>query len=85
MPPSHVFKNVVLSAVFRDQPGETFHLQRAEVSTGGDKRHPVSLKLFAGIASGADGGAVITVELTQREAYAFSEWLDRSVTQARLE
>ena len=81
MPSSHLFKNVALT----DQHGRAFQLQRAEISPGDDKRRPVRLKLFARSKGNAEAAALVTIELSQREAYAFSEWLDRAVTQPRPE
>ena len=80
-PPLHLFKNVSLT----DQHGRNFRLQRAEIAAGGDKRRGVSLKLFARSKGNAEAAALVMLELSLREAYAFSEWLDRAVTQPRSE
>jgi hypothetical protein len=80
-PSTHRFKNVVLT----DRNGRTFRLERAEVIAGDSKRRLVRIQMLAHQKGDPAAVTLFTLDFSRREAYAFSEWLDRVVTQPRLD
>lgn len=68
------------NAAFKDEAGTSTPL-RCIVAEPGGKRRPVRLRLFTGAASEPQLAGIL--ELTKKEAYALSEWLDEIVTSPR--
>jgi hypothetical protein len=77
MPRHYVFK----SATFTGQAGRAHSLDRVDAEYSGTSRRPLRLKLSVrGRGPKTVESVVATVEMTQREAFAFSEWLDAVAT-----
>lgn len=68
------------SAAFKDQSGASFRLVRVEGEKSQSARRQVSLRLVASRKGTTGTQTVATVELSRREAYALSEWIDELVT-----
>ena len=66
------------SADFKDRLGRRIRLGRAVATVGNVGRKPVQFQFMAQV--GVDS-LLGTVEMSRREAYAFSEWLDTMATQ----
>ena len=64
------------SADFVGREGQRVQLQGAEADISGPSRKPVRLRLI-----GKRGTLQGILEMSRKEAYAFSEWLDVAVTQ----
>lgn len=62
------------SAALRDHAGRRLRLRAAELDWKGAGRTPLRLRL---VGKGED----VVVEMSRPEAYAFSEWLDQTVTE----
>lgn len=69
--PSFSFRGAALE----DQAGKRVRLERAESDLQGAGRTPLRLRLVA------KGNDAVIIEMSRKEAYAFSEWLDDAVTQ----
>ena len=85
MPRHYVFK----SAVFTNESGRTVALDRVDAEFSGTSRRPLRLRMSGRGRSRTAGDAgdsrpelpaVATIEMSQREAFAFSEWLDGVAT-----
>jgi hypothetical protein len=81
MPRHFVFK----SAALTDESGRKVVLDRVDAEFSGASRRPLRLKISSRTKT-RDKGArqnvatVTTIEMSQREAFAFSEWLDAVAT-----
>ena len=74
MPRHYVFK----SATLTDESGRAVSLKRADAEVSGVSRKRLGLRISARVAKGE--AVVATIEMSQREAFAFSEWLDAVAT-----
>jgi hypothetical protein len=66
-------------AIFQDASGRRLRLSRVAAERGSARR-PVRLLLF--VKDRGSESLAGAIELTRREAYAFSEWLDAALTDA---
>ena len=83
--PDFRFRTAVIRATSDgsgEQVGETpLRLDRAAADMKGTVRRPLRLRLAARTKESDEAGGVeTTIEMSRREAYAFSEWLDAVVT-----
>ncbi|MDX1980915.1 MAG: hypothetical protein SFV51_11640 [Bryobacteraceae bacterium] len=70
------FKN----AVFKDSSGRAFRIEMAELEINGARRRQVHLRLSVRGPSASAPPDTATIELSRKEAYALSEWLDEVLT-----
>jgi len=58
-------------------------MERADADLAGTVRRPLRLRLAGRLGdSGKTGSVETTIEMSRSEAYAFTEWLDATVTQS---
>ena len=86
MQSSFLFKTAVLTQA-RGATGPVFRLHRAMADLGGDEQSRFRLQVYGKAsdatnadATGEDEVPLFTLELSEAEAFTFSEWLDAAVT-----
>jgi hypothetical protein len=66
-------------AIFQDASGRRLRLSRVAAERGSSRR-PVRLLLFVSERGTNAESLAGAIELTRREAYRLSEWLDKALT-----
>ena len=76
MPRYYIFK----SAALTDASGRTSRLDRVDAEFSGTSRRPLRLTMSVKNKGTKTAEDPVVIEMSQREAFAFSEWLDAVAT-----